>query len=296
MKRFTRDFPCPICGGFDRAPRGHGLRCFGFLSSDEEYCHCTRPEKAGPLTLDSAMTYAHRMKGDCRCGHPTQNRPERVHFDKGLRDIGTHRRSFPQEKRGRLVATYVYTDAHGNPAHRTLRYADPKSFSQQHYENGQWKWGLGDRPTYLYKLPDILSADIRRVVYLVEGEKDADALSKRGMLASTCPMGARHWKPNYAHWLRGRHVIILEDNDEQGYMRTCALAKHLKGVAASLQAVQFLALPEGGDVSDWLEKGGNPDYLLSELGMYALPPLSVLVYDPIHAPWVGAVTHLGRAS
>ena len=29
-QRHTKDHPCPICGGFDRAPRGQGVRCGGF--------------------------------------------------------------------------------------------------------------------------------------------------------------------------------------------------------------------------------------------------------------------------
>ncbi|MGH2500764.1 MAG: hypothetical protein ACRDF0_11850, partial [Candidatus Limnocylindria bacterium] len=58
--RFTAARPCPVCGGFDQAPRGKGVRCFGFLSG--KYAHCTREEHAGGLEVEvGAQTYAHYM-------------------------------------------------------------------------------------------------------------------------------------------------------------------------------------------------------------------------------------------
>jgi len=40
--RFTSASPCPICGGHQDQPRHQGRRCFGFLSEDGRYAHCTR--------------------------------------------------------------------------------------------------------------------------------------------------------------------------------------------------------------------------------------------------------------
>src|SRR5207249_5096796 len=67
-QRFTKDNPCPICNGFDGAPRGRGLRCHGFISDDGAYAHCTREEHAGSLMKSAAGTYAHRTAGPCKCG------------------------------------------------------------------------------------------------------------------------------------------------------------------------------------------------------------------------------------
>ena len=68
-QRFIKARPCPICGGYDEAPRGQGIRCFGFLSDDNLYAHCTREEHAGTLEQHpDSGTYAHRLAGDCRCG------------------------------------------------------------------------------------------------------------------------------------------------------------------------------------------------------------------------------------
>ncbi len=64
-KRFTRRRPCPICRGFDEAPRGKGLRCYGYGSSDGLFAHCSRV----PIgRQERGGTWAHRLEGGCHCG------------------------------------------------------------------------------------------------------------------------------------------------------------------------------------------------------------------------------------
>ncbi len=68
-QRFTARRPCPICGGHNLSPRGKGVRCYGFRSTDGKTAHCTKAEKAGDLTFNaSSRTYPHRLVGSCRCG------------------------------------------------------------------------------------------------------------------------------------------------------------------------------------------------------------------------------------
>src|SRR5215213_1867975 len=68
-QRFRRDNPCPVCGGNAQLRQGRGERCFGFLSSDGRYAHCSREDYAGGLPLEEeAQTYAHRLGGGCKCG------------------------------------------------------------------------------------------------------------------------------------------------------------------------------------------------------------------------------------
>jgi hypothetical protein len=54
-QRFTFEWPCPVCGGYDRAPREQGLRRFGFRSTKGPYVFCTREEVAGPLPLNRTV-------------------------------------------------------------------------------------------------------------------------------------------------------------------------------------------------------------------------------------------------
>lgn len=75
-QRFTRDHPCPICGGAKDDPQGQGIRCWGFMSRDRQYAHCSRDEHAGALDMDpKSRTYAHRMGGQCRCGQGSHGPP-----------------------------------------------------------------------------------------------------------------------------------------------------------------------------------------------------------------------------
>lgn len=65
VARFTRRVRCPICNGADSDPRGKGIRCFGFLSSDGKYAHCARVLCG---EQEDGGTWAHRLNGPCNCG------------------------------------------------------------------------------------------------------------------------------------------------------------------------------------------------------------------------------------
>lgn len=69
IRRWNKQNRCPICNGHPDTPQGRGDRCWGFLSSDGRYAHCTRAELAGGLNLNRGSdAYAHRRYGACRCG------------------------------------------------------------------------------------------------------------------------------------------------------------------------------------------------------------------------------------
>jgi DNA primase len=69
------------------------------------------------------------------------------------------------------------------------------------------------------------------------------------------------WDNAYAEALRGRHVILLPDNDKAGEDHVKNVAAGLKGIAASVKIVRLPDLSEKGDVSDWLEAGGTREQL-----------------------------------
>ncbi|MDP6494877.1 MAG: hypothetical protein QGI09_05565, partial [Dehalococcoidia bacterium] len=184
-QRFTRDRPCPVCGGYGNQKRGQRKRCYGYRSDDGEWAHCTREDHAGGIALkDGSQTYAHRLTGDCRCGQRHDNRP-----------------STPQPSRNgmkrRISATYDYTDEDGTLLFQTVRY-DPKDFAQRQPDGkGGWKWNLEGVRRVLYRLPELLGADPSEPVFIVEGEKDVDRLAGLGLVATTNPMGVKKWRPEY---------------------------------------------------------------------------------------------------
>lgn len=170
----------------------------------------------------------------------------------------------------RIVASYDYTDETGAPLFRVDRYepgfdGECKTFRQRRPDGkGGWVKGLGDVRRVLYRLHELAADTAGRPVFQCEGEKDADKLAGQGLLATTNPMGAgkAKWRPEYSESLRGRHVIILADNDEVGREHAKAVANALAGIAASVAILELPNLPPKGDVSDWLAAGGTKDMLL----------------------------------
>lgn len=157
---------------------------------------------------------------------------------------------------------YVYTDEEGGPLHRTVR-TEPKGFFQQHWDGQKWVKGLSQVRRVLYELPKVVQAIAAgEIVYLVEGEKDAEKLLALGFTATTNPMGAGAWRPEYTQQLAGAHVVILPDNDQPGRDHAEAVQVALAGVATSVKVVGLPDLPEKGDVSDWFAAGRTVEELL----------------------------------
>ncbi|CAN5310717.1 hypothetical protein BH09MYX1_BH09MYX1_67700 [soil metagenome] len=85
-----------------------------------------------------------------------------------------------------IVASYDYTTVDGALLYQVVRYA-PKDFRQRKPDgSGGWIWRLGDIERVLCMLPALVNDDGDRPVFLVEGEKDADAIARLGHLATTC--------------------------------------------------------------------------------------------------------------
>ena len=94
-----------------------------------------------------------------------------------------------------------------------------------------------------------------------EGEKDADNLAARRWLAFT--FGGTSDCPDLAGLLEGHHVIIMGDNDAPGEKAVSRKVEAaLQAGAATVKVVRFPDLPEGGDVSDFFDQGGQDDDLL----------------------------------
>ena len=156
----------------------------------------------------------------------------------------------------RIVHLYDYYDAQGTLVHQTVRF-EPKKFRQRRPDpvvTGHFLWNLKTIETVLYHLPDVLRAvATQELIYLVEGEKDADALQDKGYVATCNPMGAKKWRDSYTETLRGAHVVILADYDQAGWDHANVVAKALFGHAADIKVIHaFHTDVSGSDISDWL--------------------------------------------
>jgi 5S rRNA maturation endonuclease (ribonuclease M5) len=251
-QRFTKAHPCPVCGGYDAEARGQGKRCYGFLSSDATYAHCTREEYARDLErYPNSDTFAHRLVGDCRCGERHDPLPDTT--------LTTSQRA---KKKKRIKVAYDYLDANGELLYQVVRF-DPKDFRQRRPDgNGGWTWSLNGVQRVPYRLPELLTADKQATTYVAEGEKDVDRLRALGLVATTNPQGAGKWRDEFSEHLRSRHIVVVADNDEDGRQHADQVAQSLHGKAASVKVLELPHLPDKGDVADWLDAGGSAEELV----------------------------------
>jgi RecA-family ATPase len=150
--------------------------------------------------------------------------------------------------KGKVVATYRYTDANGVLLYEVQR-LQPKTFRQRRPDgNGGWVWKLDDQRV-VYRWPDLKQFP-DATIFVAEGEKDADRVASLGHCA-TCVAGNK-WTDDCVQALAGRHCLILQDNDDAGRTKALAAAQALHNTAVSIRIVLLPDLPDKGDVSDWL--------------------------------------------
>jgi Protein of unknown function (DUF3987) len=184
------------------------------------------------------------------------------------RAVDPARQASPQTLRE--VATYNYTDEAGVLLYQVVRY-EPKAFRQRQPNSvGGWTWKMDGARRVLYRLPEAIKAiEENRFVCVVEGERDADALRKIGITATTNAGGAGKWLAPYSEALRGAKVVVVGDNDDAGRAHVHSVASALHGVAAELRVVDLAThwpdCPPKGDVSDWLDRGGGSKDALREI-------------------------------
>lgn len=157
-----------------------------------------------------------------------------------------------------VVAAYDYVDESGELAYQVVR-KFPKRFVQRRPDgSGGWIWSLGNIPRVPYQLTQLLK---QKSVVICEGEKDAIALTKRGLFATCNSEGAGNWKPELAPYFKDKRVVIIPDNDEPGRKHALKVAESLHGMTQLLRIVELPDMPAKGDISDYLASGKTVDDL-----------------------------------
>jgi putative DNA primase/helicase len=155
--------------------------------------------------------------------------------------------------------------------------------------DGRGGFVLGAKGTdteLLYRRPEIDAAIAAgSMIAIAEGEKDCNNLWRLG-IAATCNLGGAHqpgqkpkWYREHSEQLRGTHVVIFNDNDDQGRAHAEAVVQSLAGVAKRVQrldlAQHWSSMPEKADISDWLAQGherAELDQLIASAPDYAQEP------------------------
>lgn len=139
--------------------------------------------------------------------------------------------------------TYDYHDTAGKVVRRVSRTYDTqgrKTFRQT---------GIVGGPV-LYRLPQVVDAVAAEIpVYLVEGEKDADALAAAGCVATSGPQGASNFHLVDCAPLAGAQVVAVVDRDDAGRRWAETVRDKLAQVGAS---VRFAHARVGKDAADHL--------------------------------------------
>jgi hypothetical protein len=135
-----------------------------------------------------------------------------------------------------------------------------------------------------YKLPELINAkEAGRAIYLVEGEKAADALVSIGAIATTSHAGASHWPEEITQYFTNAVVIVVPDCDAPGWKYAKRVVEALLPVAKAIRVLDF-NLPElGDDAYEWVQDGGDRAKL-AELAK-ALPVITDI--DQVQTPeWI----------
>jgi putative DNA primase/helicase len=162
------------------------------------------------------------------------------------------------------TAVYDYRDGDGVLRYQVCRYGrgKGKTFKQRRPDPdrpGEWLWQTAGFVTPLpYRLPELRLSMPGEVVYITEGELDANSLVKWGLTATTNSGGGNvPWPAEITPYFAGLDVVILPDNDKTGHEHGQDVAQALSGVAARIRVLLLPGLGPGEDVSDWLATGGG---------------------------------------
>lgn len=171
---------------------------------------------------------------------------------------------------GQSTATWIYAHPDKPFYLRVAKHIavnGERHFYQYHWDGSHWVYRV--KSTYAeqkipYRLPELLATPATELIFICEGEKDADNVAALGLIATTNPGGAKVFQPELAQWFAGKQrACILEDNDDAGREHTRKILAVLSGIVPAIGVVPFPELAEKGDISDWLAQGGNKPLLLA---------------------------------
>lgn len=167
-----------------------------------------------------------------------------------------------REKR-RIKAVYHYYSINGAYAFTKIR-LEGKKILYGKLENGRFTYGIGrtGRKSYkaIYGNAQALNKTIAegKPVFIPEGEKDVDTLTKQGYTAITYG-GVNDWQTDFAPLFKDAIVYVLADNDDPGRRVADKICTDLQGIAKSVKVI--LPMPDiaKGDITDYFEAGHSKE-------------------------------------
>jgi Protein of unknown function (DUF3631) len=184
---------------------------------------------------------------------------------------------------GTLEGTYTYTDEDGRELLRVHRYTGPVDVRYEVWRDGAWTWDSPARgPHLLYRLPAVSEAvEVGEHVYVVEGERHADALVAAGAVATTTAQRpGRPWKTDHLERLRDAYCTVVARRDEAGRRRARTLVAALSTVAADVRLVEPATNRDHAGAAEHLVAGfGLDDF--TPLAAGEAPTVDAALAEPV---------------
>ena len=183
--------------------------------------------------------------------------------------------SFTQHQQPVLEKEWVYRAEDGTELITKRRYktsdAKGKTYSIHRVDaSGKRIAGLKDTRIVPLNLPELLAAkQAGKAIYLVEGEKAADALASIGAVATTSHTGAGSWPTEITQYFSGANVVVIPDNDAVGVQYAKKAISHLVPVAKSVRYLDLNLMMEGDDAYEWVHDMAGTRKELAELAKQA---------------------------
>ena len=136
------------------------------------------------------------------------------------------------------VAYHDYVDEAGHHFFHLL--STSRGFPPSHARFSEWVGSVQGVRQVPYRLPELLEAlGNGHTVYVVEGEKDADAMWDRGQPATTNAGGVGKWREELNQFFSGADVVLIADNDLPGRNHAHHVASKLANVAARVRVLDL---------------------------------------------------------
>lgn len=187
------------------------------------------------------------------------------------------RQRLENSQKKKIEAIYNYFDEEKKYLYSKVRFAGKEiRYITVDKVNDRYEYRKPEGAKTLYNLPELVKAVKNGFpVIIVEGEKDADTLTRLGYVATTAG-GVADWKKEYASYFTGAKVVILPDNDNPGLGLKDRIVRDLKHYAHSIRWT-ITSNADKGDVTDYLQKEGHTKEDLQQLIGQA---------ENIGAPWL----------
>lgn len=163
-----------------------------------------------------------------------------------------------REKR-RIEAVYNYVSINGAYAFTKIR-CEGKKIIYGKLQNNRFTYGLHGvgRKSYkaIYGSLQAINKTITedKPIFIPEGEKDVDTLTKQGYTAWTYG-GCSDWQSDFATLVQGADVYILADNDEAGRRVAETIQNDVKTVAKSSKIIVPMPDTPKADITDYFNTG-----------------------------------------